>query len=123
MRGLYARRREALLEALAREASGVLSASEAPEAGLHLAARLVVRADDVAASRRALEKHVYAAPLSTYYTGVERVHGFVLGFANTREDKMRPAVRRLVEAIAEASPRSLGPHERPVNSMAWRRSA
>ena len=101
MRLLYARRRLALLDALEREAMGVLRASNAPEAGLHLVARLAVPADDVAASRRALEKRVYAAPLSTYYAGAAPEQGFVLGFANTREDRMAPAVRRLVEAIAE----------------------
>jgi GntR family transcriptional regulator/MocR family aminotransferase len=99
MRGLYARRRLALLDALEREAAGVLSASDAPEAGLHLVARLNTAADDVAASRRALEKRVYAAALSTYYAGAQRARGFVLGFANTREDAMRPAVRKLVDAI------------------------
>jgi GntR family transcriptional regulator/MocR family aminotransferase len=108
MRGLYARRRVALLAALEREASGVLSASGAPEAGLHLVARLDPRADDVVASRRALEKRVYAAPLSTYYVGAERARGFVLGFANTSEEAMAPAVRRLVEAVVESVPRGLG---------------
>jgi GntR family transcriptional regulator/MocR family aminotransferase len=99
MRGLYARRRLALLDALEREAAGMLGASDAPEAGLHLVTRLEPPRDDVAASRRALEKRVYAAALSTYYAGPERARGFVLGFANTREEAMRPAVRRLVEAI------------------------
>jgi len=124
MRGLYARRRRALLDALGREAAGVLHASEAPEAGLHLVARLAVPADDVAASRRALEKRVYAAPLSTYFAESEREHGFVLGFANTPEEAMAPAVRRLVEAIAEAGPRDLGrPRRMQGNSTAWRRTA
>ena len=108
MRVLYARRRLALLDVLEREARGVLRASNAPEAGLHLVARLAVPADDVAASRRALEKRVYAAPLSTYYAGAEPEHGFVLGFANTREDRMSPAVRRLVEAITETRWRAPG---------------
>ena len=124
MRGLYARRRVALLEALEREASDVLSASEAPEAGLHLVARLVVPADDVAASRRALEKSVYAAPLSTYYAGAERRRGFVLGFANTREEEMGPAVRRLVEAVGEPRPGTLGrKREKLGDSVAWQHTA
>jgi GntR family transcriptional regulator/MocR family aminotransferase len=124
MRGLYARRRRALLDALGREAAGVLQASDAPEAGLHLVARLSIRADDVVASRLALEKRVYAAALSTYYAGTERARGFVLGFANTREDAMAPAVRRLVEAIAETRRPGLGrTREMPGNSAAWRRSA
>jgi GntR family transcriptional regulator/MocR family aminotransferase len=121
MRVLYARRRVALLDALEREAKGLLRASKAPEAGLHLAARLAVPADDVAASRRALEKRVYAAPLSTYYAGAEREHGFVLGFANTREDRMAPAVRRLVEAISEA--KLPGFATKQAISAAWRPTA
>jgi GntR family transcriptional regulator/MocR family aminotransferase len=121
MRVLYARRRVALLDALEREAKGLLRASKAPEAGLHLAARLAVPADDVAASLRALEKRVYAAPLSTYYAGAEREHGFVLGFANTREDRMAPAVRRLVEAISEAKLPGLATKQ--AISAAWRPTA
>jgi GntR family transcriptional regulator/MocR family aminotransferase len=123
MRGLYARRRRALLDALGAEATGVLHASEAPEAGLHLVARLAVPADDVAASRRALEKRVYAAPLSTYFAESDRVRGFVLGFANTPEEAMASAVRRLVEAIGEAGPRDLGRRTMRRNSTAWRRIA
>ncbi|HKF72274.1 MAG TPA: PLP-dependent aminotransferase family protein [Stellaceae bacterium] len=124
MRGLYVRRRRALLDALEREAAGLLQASDAPEAGLHLVARLAVRADDVAASRLALEKRVYAAALSTYYAGPKRARGFVLGFANTREDAMAPAVCRLVEAIREARRPGLG-DERAMqgNSATWRRGA
>jgi GntR family transcriptional regulator/MocR family aminotransferase len=106
MRVLYARRRVALLGALEREAKGLLHASDTPEAGLHLVARLAVPLDDVAASRRALEKRVFAAPLSTYYAGARRERGFVLGFANTREDRAMPAVRRLVEAIREVGLRA-----------------
>jgi GntR family transcriptional regulator/MocR family aminotransferase len=108
MRGLYARRRRALLDALEREAGGVLRASDAPEAGLHLVARLTLSVDDVAASERALRKRVYAAPLSSYYASAERERGFVLGFANTREEDMAPAVRRLVEAIEGVRPRVVG---------------
>ena len=121
MRGLYAGRRRALLDALQREAAGVLQAFEAPEAGLHLVARLAVPVDDVAASRRALEKRVYAAPLSSYYAGINRERGFVLGFANTREDRMAPAVRGLVEAIEATRPQM---HQRKrTNPAAWQRTA
>jgi GntR family transcriptional regulator/MocR family aminotransferase len=124
MRVLYARRRLALLDALEREAAGLLSASNAPEAGLHLVARLAVPADDVSASRRALEKRVYAAPLSAYYAGADAERGFVLGFANTREDRMAPAVRRLVEAIEETGLRPLERRrETPGKLMACGRTA
>jgi GntR family transcriptional regulator / MocR family aminotransferase len=118
MRVLYARRRLALLDALEREAAGLLEAPDTPEAGLHLVARLAIPMDDVAASRRVLEQRVYAAPLSTYYAGVERERGFVLGFANTREDRMAPAVRRLVEAIEEPRPRAVRGRPRAASAVA-----
>jgi GntR family transcriptional regulator/MocR family aminotransferase len=124
MRVLYARRRLALLDALEREAAGVLHASDAPEAGLHLVARLAVPVDDVAVSRRAFEKRVYAAPLSTYYAGTERARGFVLGFANTREDRMATGVRRLVEAVEEIGQSALNQRAGTRgNSITWRRTA
>jgi GntR family transcriptional regulator/MocR family aminotransferase len=106
MRVLYARRRLALLDALGREAGGLLQAPDTAEAGLHLAVRLALPVDDVASSRRAAGKRVYAAPLSSYYAGAARERGFVLGFANTREDRMVQAVRLLVEAIEEIRPRA-----------------
>jgi GntR family transcriptional regulator/MocR family aminotransferase len=102
MRTLYASRRAALLEAIAAEAGGLLEARGSPEAGLHLVARLRIRADDVAASRLALASRVHAAALSSYYAGSKRERGFVLGFAGTPEERMRGAVRTLVGAIAAA---------------------
>ena len=99
MRMLYAGRRLALLDALEREAIAFLDARATPPAGLHLAAILRVDGDDVVASKKALTQRVHAAPLSTYYAGSDPVRGFVLGFAGTPEEQMRPAIRRLVAAI------------------------
>jgi GntR family transcriptional regulator/MocR family aminotransferase len=104
MRTLYSARRRALLEALATHASGVLDAGDAPDAGLHLIARLLVDADDVAISQRALQSRIHAAALSTYYAGPARQRGFVLGFANCEASEMAPAVRRLVAAIHASAP-------------------
>jgi GntR family transcriptional regulator / MocR family aminotransferase len=99
MRVLYAERREALIAALNREAPGLLDPGDAPEAGLHLTARLTVAADDEAVSRRALERRVHAPPLSAYYAGAKRERGFVLGFAATAAAQMPRAVRSLATAI------------------------
>jgi len=99
MRVLYARRREALIAGLRREAAGILDPGDAPEAGLHLTARLLVPGDDEAASQRALARRVHAPPLSAYYAGTKRERGFVLGFAATAESEMPRAVRGLVAAI------------------------
>jgi GntR family transcriptional regulator/MocR family aminotransferase len=105
MRVLYSRRRAALIDALADEAAGLLDVGMAPEAGLHLAVRLTIEADDVAVSGAALEARVHAAALSTYYAGPVRGRGFVLGFACTPEEQIRPAVRSLDQAIETVAKR------------------
>ena len=102
MRTLYRDRRAALLAALARHAADVLHVGEPPDAGLHFAVRLKVDVDDVAISRSVRRHGVYAAPLSLYYASAPRMHGFVLGFANTTEADVTPAVRRLARAIRDA---------------------
>jgi GntR family transcriptional regulator/MocR family aminotransferase len=104
MRVLYAGRRAALVQALRREADDFLAVDDDAEAGLNLVARLKLRADDVAASRHALERQVHAAALSPYYVGRPRERGFVLGFAGTPEDRIAPAVRILAAAIADQRP-------------------
>ena len=101
MRTLYARRRLALLDALAREATGLLDAADTPPAGLHLVARLTVPGDDAVISARAHAAGVAAAPLSRFYAGTPRLSGLVLGFAGTPEDAIAPAVRRLVAVIEQ----------------------
>jgi GntR family transcriptional regulator/MocR family aminotransferase len=99
MRVLYARRRLALVAALRREAAGILDPGDAPEAGLHLVARLLVAGDDEAASRRALARRIHAPALTAYYAAAKRERGFVLGFASTPEAQMTRAVRSLVAAL------------------------
>jgi GntR family transcriptional regulator / MocR family aminotransferase len=99
MRVLYSTRRQALLEALRARAEGLLDAGDPPEAGLHLVARLRCGGRDVTISRRALERGIHAAPLSTFYAGDRPRHGFVLGFAGTPAEAMTPAVERLATAI------------------------
>lgn len=101
MRVVYARRRAALVAALEQEAAGLLAVDLVPEAGLHLVAKLAVDMDDIAASGRALDLRVRAAPLSTFYAGANRERGFVLGFGGTREADMVRAVRLLVQAIRD----------------------
>jgi GntR family transcriptional regulator/MocR family aminotransferase len=99
MRTLYARRRLALLDALASEAADLLDPGDTPPAGLHLVARLRHDQDDEVISQRALAQRIHASPLSRFYAGAPQARGFVLGFAGTAEDAMLSAVRRLVGAI------------------------
>lgn len=106
MRTLYRDRRAALLAALARHAGDVLDAGEPPDAGLHFAVRLRVDVDDVAISREVRRHGVQAAPLSTYYAREPKARGFVLGFANTPEAAVAPAVGRLAQAVRGAAVRA-----------------
>ncbi|MGB6535687.1 MAG: PLP-dependent aminotransferase family protein [Xanthobacteraceae bacterium] len=108
VRAIYARRRTALLAALRREAAALLDVGETPEVGLHIVARLHAPADDVAISRYLLQRQIHAAPLSQFYAGTTPQFGFVLGFAGTCEQQIRPAVRELARAVKmfpAASPR------------------
>lgn len=95
MRTLYRGRRAALLDALATHARDVLDVGEPPDAGLHVAVRLTLDADDVAVSRELRKIGIGAAPLSNYYAGPTKARGFVLGFANTDGSAAMSAVRAL----------------------------
>ncbi len=106
MRAVYRDRRTALLAALARHAGDVLDVGEPPDAGLHIAVRLLPEVDDVAISQAARAQSVAAAPLSAYYARSPRVRGFVLGFANTPAAEAGPAVRRLAAAIRAGAGRA-----------------
>ena len=100
-RTLYARRRLALLDALAHAAADALTVHDAPPAGLHLVTHLARDGDDVTISERAQAAGVHAAPLSRFYAGPAQARGFVLGFAGTAENHVRQAVQRLASAINE----------------------
>lgn len=103
MRTLYRERRAALLDALATHARDVLDVGEPPDAGLHVAVRLTVDADDVAVSRELRTIGISAAPLSTYYAGPTKVRGFVLGFANTASSEAATAARRVARSVRGAN--------------------
>ncbi|VVE50338.1 DNA-binding protein [Pandoraea horticolens] len=101
MRMLYAERRDALLTALERHCPDVLDWGTAPNAGLHLVARLR-DADtpdvDLTVWGAAAALGLQTPPLSPHFrTGGEA--GLVIGFGATRPDNMSGAVRRLRRAI------------------------
>lgn len=97
MRTEYARRRGALLDALARHCP-VLRPVVAP-GGLHMAATLPTGTDDVAVARRARANGLAVLPLSAYFVGPARLAGLVLGFAGTPTAMASDAARRLRSAI------------------------
>ena len=97
---VYDGRRHALLDAL-HEASDLLTPVDYG-AGLHCIAMLKDGAGtiaDVAAAQRGVALGINATALSRYTLARTDLNGFVMGFANTREDQARWAVRQLVQAI------------------------
>lgn len=97
MRTEYARRRTALLEALAKHCPAV-DPIAAP-GGLHMVARLPDAADDAAIARRARARGLAVVPLAAYYAGPPRMAGLVMGFAGTPVAMAADVARRLMAAI------------------------
>jgi GntR family transcriptional regulator/MocR family aminotransferase len=96
MRAVYARKRKALIAALAEHAPGVELTGLA--AGFHAVARLPAGADERAVARAAGERRVGVYPLADYRLGTDdHPPQLVLGFGNLSED----AIRRGVAAIAD----------------------
>lgn len=98
MRPIYANRRRLLVAELER-ALGDLATITGDEAGMHLALFLSGSVDDQALAARAAQQGLQLSPLSASYTGSAPRQGLVLGFGNTRESQIAPAVRQLVMTI------------------------
>ncbi len=94
MRMLYAERRTALVEAIARYLPGTLEPIGA-EAGMQLTALLPPGLDDVALSRRAAQEGVSARPLSPCYLEPPSQGGLIMGFGGADARALDEAVRRL----------------------------
>jgi GntR family transcriptional regulator/MocR family aminotransferase len=102
MRGVYAQRRAALLDGIARELSVWLEPIPS-EAGLHLAARVRDPAQAtrvIALARQHLPGAIAAADYAMTPSGVPAV---VIGFGVADEDAIAPALRRLRGALAGSS--------------------
>ncbi|MBF5041897.1 MULTISPECIES: PLP-dependent aminotransferase family protein [Myxococcaceae] len=94
MRGLYAERREALLDGLERECGGALEVL-GDAAGMHVCARLTGRRDDEALTERAIAKGLDPRALSAHFLGKERTPGMLLGFSGSPPAELRRAARVL----------------------------
>lgn len=97
MRTEYAKRRAAVLAALARHAP-TLRPIAAP-GGLHMVARLPDGMDEAAALHACRERGLAVVPLRAYYAGPPRMTGLVLGFAGTPVSLAGDAARRLAAAL------------------------
>jgi GntR family transcriptional regulator/MocR family aminotransferase len=103
MRTEYARRREALLDAMGRIVHHA-SALAAP-GGLHMVARLPDDADEAAAVRACRTRDLAVSPLRAYYADAPRMKGLVIGFAATPTAMANEVARRLEAALVAAAER------------------
>ncbi|HEY8308901.1 MAG TPA: PLP-dependent aminotransferase family protein [Gemmatimonadaceae bacterium] len=98
MRGVYLRRRAALLAGIARHCSGLLVVHNA-DAGLHVATILPARVDDVKVVMRLGAHGLTATPLSTCYIGPNRRTGLLLGFGGFSESQITNATQTLGKVL------------------------
>lgn len=103
MRAVYPRRRQALLDGLARDCDGVLAVLNA-DAGLHVATLLPDGVDDVEVVRRMTGRGLTATALSTCYAGGARRSGLLLGFGGSDERTLAAATRVLGEILRAPRP-------------------
>jgi GntR family transcriptional regulator/MocR family aminotransferase len=94
MRMLYAERRRALVNEIHLQMGGMLEIA-GTEAGMHLVALLPEDVNDVEVSKRAAQKGVSAAPLSTCYLNPRARGGLILGYGGANERQISDAVRKL----------------------------
>jgi GntR family transcriptional regulator/MocR family aminotransferase len=100
MRTEYARRRSALLAAMARHVQAV-TALPAP-GGLHMVAQLPAGSDEASAVRACRARGLAVSPLQAYYVGPPRMAGLVMGFAGTPEALATDTAKRLEAALRQA---------------------
>jgi GntR family transcriptional regulator/MocR family aminotransferase len=98
MRGVYLKRREALLTGLERHCGDTLTMHNA-DAGLHVAVLLAAGIDDVATVQRMRALGLVATALSTCYAGDDRRSGLLLGFGGSDETRLFAATKRLGEML------------------------
>ncbi len=97
MRTEYARRRSALLAAIARHAPSIVPIP-AP-GGLHMVGRLADGVDEAAAVQACRARGLAVVPLGAYYAGRPRMTGLVMGFAGTPTALAAHTARRLEAAL------------------------
>jgi GntR family transcriptional regulator/MocR family aminotransferase len=98
MRTEYARRRDALMEAMRRHVRRA-EALAAP-GGLHMVARLADGVEEDAAVRACRTRDLAVSPLRVYYAGTPRMKGLVIGFAATPAGMANDVAKRFEAALA-----------------------
>ncbi|MFT4192239.1 MAG: PLP-dependent aminotransferase family protein [Comamonas sp.] len=101
MRGLYAERRDILIDAV-RQHHGDTLPIHGGEAGLHLVLGLPHLKDDLAVSRRAQEAGILTRALSGYYASARTAQaGLILGYACVPHERIGPAFGVLAKVLKD----------------------
>jgi GntR family transcriptional regulator/MocR family aminotransferase len=100
MRGVYLKRREALLGGLARHCGDYLTVHNA-DAGLHVVVLLRPGMSDVDVVQRMAARGLTATALSTCYAGTARRSGLLLGFGGSTGRRLLQATASLGEVLRE----------------------
>jgi len=98
MRMLYMDRRQALVKAIQSEMKD-LAEVIGSEAGMHLVAVLARGTNDVAVSKKAAQKGISAAPLSTCYLKPPTTGGLILGYGGANAHQIQDGVRKLAMIV------------------------
>jgi GntR family transcriptional regulator/MocR family aminotransferase len=108
MRRLYADRRTATVEALARELSGLHSCDAAETAaGLHLLASLHTSLPEAALVDRLLAAGIRVDGASPCYLAPPEIPGIMLGYAALPDPVIAEGIRRLASVVRAAPVRSV----------------
>jgi GntR family transcriptional regulator/MocR family aminotransferase len=99
MRALYKSRRFALVESLFAEFGDSVEI-HGTEAGMHLSVTLPDSCNDHEIATRAAAENIWLWPLSHCWSNGHPRQGLILGFGNTEEEAMLPAVRHLRKILA-----------------------
>jgi len=101
MRMLYKERRSALVKAISIQAPDLLEVIGS-EAGMHLVALLPPGTNDAVVARKAVEKALSAAPLSSCYSNPPARGGLILGYGGASVHQIHEGVRKLRLCIPSA---------------------
>jgi GntR family transcriptional regulator/MocR family aminotransferase len=96
-RGVYRRRRDALVSALATQLPEL--AVEGVAAGVHLLLRLPNGTDDAAIVADAATARMVVQPLSSYYVGATDDRGLVIGYGRLHESAVEGATKALARIV------------------------
>jgi GntR family transcriptional regulator/MocR family aminotransferase len=101
MRGIYQRRRDALVAGIERLMPDALTIVNA-DAGMHLTASLHERVDDAELARQAAARGINLTALSACYSRTPARGGLVLGFGGSTESALTHALERLAPIVRQS---------------------